>query len=189
MLFRSAALRAKPALRPEHSLLSRAPVKNVGELARRRSGSDPSVPNASSIVLLAEYGETRILLTGDAAPSVLAPAVRRLLAERELSSLALTALKMPHHGSAKNITAELVRCLPASQYLFSTDGSYFKHPDDTAVATVLENGPSDFELVFNYDTPRTRAWEDDRLQDSYRYRVRYPDEGSEGIKLVWGSSA
>jgi beta-lactamase superfamily II metal-dependent hydrolase len=184
-----AALRARPALRPEHALLSGPPLKNVRELAAHRSGSDPSVPNASSIVLLAEYGETRILLTGDAAPSVLVPAVRRLLAERELSALPLTALKMPHHGSAKNITSELVRCLPASHYLFSTDGSYFKHPDESAVATILENGPADFELVFNYDTPRTRAWEDERLRNSYRYRVRYPEEGTEGIELAWGTSA
>jgi Metallo-beta-lactamase superfamily len=183
-----AALRAKPVLSPEHSYLSRPAVKNIRELARIRSGSDPSVPNASSIVLLAEYGETRILLTADATPSVLAPAVQRLLRERGLSSLPLTALKMPHHGSAKNITAELVRWLPARQYLFSTDGSYFKHPDETAVATVLEYGPADLELVFNYDTPRTRVWDDDRLQDSYGYRTRYPDEGTEGIELIWGSS-
>jgi hypothetical protein len=184
-----AALRARPVLSPDHSYLSRPAVKNIRELARARSGSDPSVPNASSIVLLVEYGETRILLTGDATPSVLAPAVRRLLAERGLSSLPLTALKMPHHGSAKNITAELVRSLPARQYLFSTDGSYFKHPDETAVATVLEYGPADLELVFNYDTLRTRVWDDDRLQDSYGYRVRYPDEGTTGVELVWRSSA
>jgi hypothetical protein len=184
-----AALRAKPALSPEHAYLSRPAARNISELARSRSGSDPSVPNASSIVLLVEYGEARILLTGDATPSVLAPAVRRLLAERGLSSLPLTALKMPHHGSAKNITAELVRWLPARQYLFSTDGSYFKHPDDAAVATVLEYGPADLELVFNYDTPRTRVWDDDQLQESYGYRARYPDEGTTGIELVWGASA
>jgi hypothetical protein len=184
-----AALRSKPALSPEHAYLARPAVKNIRDLARARSGSDTSVPNASSIVLLVEYGETRILLTGDATPSVLVPAVRRLLAERGLSSLPLTALKMPHHGSAKNITAELVRWLPARHYLFSTDGGYFNHPDETAVATVLEYGPADLELVFNYDTPRTRVWEDDRLQDSYGYQARYPDEGAAGIELVWGLSA
>ena len=182
-----AALRGKPALSPEHAYLSRPPVMNVRDLARARSGSDLSVPNASSIVLLAEYGETRILLTGDAAPSVLAPAVQRLLTERNITSLPLTALKMPHHGSAKNITAELVRCMPARHYLFSTDGGYFNHPDETAVATVLEHGPAELELVFNYDTPRTRVWDDDRLLDRYRYQVRYPDEGTGGIELIWRS--
>jgi len=184
-----AALRGKRALSPEHSYLSRPAVRNIRDLARARSGSDPSVPNASSIVLLVEYGETRILLTGDATPSVLAPAVRRLLAERGLSSLPLTALKMPHHGSSKNITAELIGSLPAEQYLFSTDGSYFNHPDETAVATVLEYGPLGLELVFNYDTPRTRVWDDVRLQESYGYRVRYPDEATAGIELVWGAPA
>jgi hypothetical protein len=182
-----AALRGKPALSPEQAYLSGPPALDVRELARARSGSDASVPNASSIVLLAEYGETRILLTGDAAPAVLVPAVQRLLAERQITSLPLTALKMPHHGSAKNITAGLVRCLPARHYLFSTDGGYFHHPDETAVATVLEYGPADLELVFNYDTPRTRVWDDDRLLGQYGYQVRYPDEGTAGIELIWRS--
>jgi beta-lactamase superfamily II metal-dependent hydrolase len=179
-----AALRAKPALLPVHSYLSGAEVMDIRELARSRSGSDTSITNASSIVLLVEYGDARILLAGDATPAALTSAVRRLLAERGSTLLPLTVFKLPHHGSAKNVTAELVRQLPADYYLFSTDGSYFRHPDETAVATVIQYGPPAAELVFNYDTPRTRVWDDADLRARYGYHARYPNAGAAQVDLA-----
>jgi hypothetical protein len=179
-----AALRARPALAPEHAYLSGPPSIDIRELARTRLGTDTSVTNASSIVLLAEYGDTRILLAGDATPDSLGLAVRRLLAERAIDRLPLTAFKVPHHGSAKNITADLVRLLPAEHYLFSTDGSYYKHPDAAAVATVVEHGPPDANLVFNYATARSLMWDNDNLRGRYGYRLSYPEPGSHGARVV-----
>jgi beta-lactamase superfamily II metal-dependent hydrolase len=179
------ALRSKPALSPKSAYLGRE-VPDVRQLAGSRKGSDTSVANASSIVLLVEYGAERVLLAGDSTPGALIPPVKKLLAERELPSLPLTAFKLPHHGSAKNINAELVRLLPSDHFLFSTNGDYFKHPDDEAVATVLEHGRPESQLVFNYDTPRTRQWDDRQLQEHYRYRVRYPAENGSGVVLALG---
>ncbi|WP_177225064.1 ComEC/Rec2 family competence protein [Geodermatophilus obscurus] len=176
-----AALDARPRLRPEDSYLDREPPPDVRTLARRRADPDRSVPNASSVVLLAERGDDRVLLAGDSTPGVLLPAVRRLLAERGADRLPLTEFKLPHHGSAKNLTADLVRLLPARRYLVSSDGSYFGHPDDAAIATVLEYGPPGLELVFNYDTPRNRRWDDPRLRARHRHTVRFPaDEDGPG---------
>jgi len=179
------ALRSKPSLSPKASYLGRQ-VPDVRQLARSPRGSDRSVANASSIVLLVEYGAERVLLAGDSTPAALTPPIKKLLADRELSSLPLTAFKLPHHGSAQNINAELVRLLPSDHFLFSTNGSYFNHPDDEAVATVLEYGRQDSELVFNYDTSRTRQWDDDRLREHYRYRIRYPAENGSGVVLALG---
>jgi hypothetical protein len=179
------ALRSKPQLSPMASYLGRA-VPDIRQLARSRTGSDRSVANASSLVLLVEYGASRVLLAGDSTPGALTPPVKKLLADRELPSLPLTAFKLPHHGSSQNINAELVRLLPSDHFLFSTNGSYFKHPDSEAVATILEYGRPDSELIFNYDNARNRQWDDDRLRDHYRYRVRYPAENGSGIVLRLG---
>ncbi len=179
------ALRAKPALLPVHSYLSGAEVMDIRELARSRSGSDTSITNASSIVLLVEYGDARILLAGDATPAALTSAVRRLLAERGSTSLPLTVFKLPHHGSAKNVTAELVRQLPADHYLFSTDEKLLLGiRTQTAVATVIQYGPPAAELVFNYDTPRTRVWDDADLRARYGYHARYPNAGAAQVDLA-----
>ena len=58
-------------------------------------GTDPgeSAPNNASVVLLAEVGGVRILLTGDVEPSA------QDALERTLTGLRVDVLKVPHHGS------------------------------------------------------------------------------------------
>ncbi|MGB3438398.1 MAG: hypothetical protein WBA97_06550 [Actinophytocola sp.] len=181
-----ATLHTRSKLLPEDGYLGRPPAPNVDALARQRSGEDRKVANASSIVLLAECGDRRVLLAGDSTPKVLLPGLNRLLDERGTGILPLTAFKLAHHGSANNISREIIRLVPAEHYLFSSNGSYFRHPDDTAVASVIKHAPLGAELVFNYANPRTLQWQDDRLIDDFRYRVRYPDGNDDGsVRLAW----
>jgi beta-lactamase superfamily II metal-dependent hydrolase len=177
-------LRRRPKLQPRQTYLAPPGTPRIAELARSRRGRDTSIANRSSIVLLLEWRGQRVLLAGDSTPAALVPPLRRLLAERGQDVLALSAFKLPHHGSAKNVDAEIVRLAPAEHYLFSSDGSYFGHPDDTAVATVLEYGAPATELIFNYDTPHTRQWNDAGLLADYRYRTRYPEPGTSGTRLL-----
>jgi beta-lactamase superfamily II metal-dependent hydrolase len=146
---------------------------DVASLLREAPGDDGSVANASSIVLLLERGDDRVLLTGDTTLGVLEPAVRRLLAQRGVGELPLTTFKVPHHGSRNNLSRELVSLLPAQRYLISTDGGHHGHPDDAAIARILASGPPGLELVFNYDSPRNRRWEDAELVAQFGHRVRF----------------
>jgi beta-lactamase superfamily II metal-dependent hydrolase len=156
---------------PLDSYLGDDDAPDMAALRREPPGEDGSVANASSIVLLLERGEDRVLLTGDSTLAVLEPAVRRLLAQRDVASLPLTILKVPHHGSTNNLSPELIRLLPAQRYLVSTDGGHFGHPDDAAIARILEAGPRGLQLVFNYDSPRNRRWESAELVERYGHRV------------------
>ncbi len=183
-----AALAARPKLSPLDSYLGGG-VPDPRRLAESRTGADRSETNASSIVLLVEYGDTRVLLAGDATPAELLPAVRRLLAERGADRLPLSAFKLPHHGSQNNIDAELVVLLPAERYLFSSDGSQFGHPDDEAVGTVVMNAPAGAELVFNYENDRTARWADDELCGRYGYSARYPETAGAGVRTMLGGPA
>lgn len=145
------------------------------------AGQDTSIANASSIVLLLEWGDVRLLLTGDSTPSVLLPAVRRLLRERGIDRLPLTALKIPHHGSRNNMTAEIAELLPAEHYLISTDGSHFRHPDKSALTTLVQHGNPMSEIHFNYDNAATRKWTDQ--DDGGLHRKTYPALGAVGAVL------
>lgn len=181
-----ALLRTRPRLVPAQShldYLDRPPAPDVRALARSRRTPDTSPTNASTIVLLVEYADTRVLLCGDATPASLLAGVRGLLAHRGLDSLSLDALAVPHHGSDRNITPELVRLLPARRYLFSSDGGYHGHPHAAAVATVLEYAPPGAELMFNYATAHTLLWDDDRLRrrGDHRFTVRYPATAGGGL--------
>ena len=78
---------------------------------------DSSFANGSSIMLLAEYGEHALLLAGDAHAPDIATALKRLLDERQMSSTAfpVDAFKLPHHGSAHNLTQAVLERVDCSR--------------------------------------------------------------------------
>jgi hypothetical protein len=178
------ALRKRTELNPAKTYLSgerRRP--SISDLLQMPSPKDTSTANRSSIVLLAEYAGSSVLLPGDATPTALLTGVRRLLAERSLDRVHLTALKLPHHGSTRNVTKELLELLPADNYLFSSDGGRHDHPDDVAVAKCLAYGNPGSALVFNYRNPRTLQWQDEQVLRRRRNRALYPAAGAEGVAL------
>jgi hypothetical protein len=178
------ALRGRAALNPDKTFLSggKGPP-SVPDLLQKPSPNDTSTPNRSSIVLLAEYAGNSVLLPGDATPLALLTGVRHLLAERNLERLDLTAFKLPHHGSTRNVTKELLQLLPADNYLFSSDGGKFGHPDDAGVAKCLAYGKPGSALVFNYRNPRTLRWQGEDVLRPRGNRALYPPPGSEGVSL------
>jgi beta-lactamase superfamily II metal-dependent hydrolase len=183
-------LRGRPNLQPGSGYLGPPRAPKVRSLLRTTLDKDTKLPNRSSIVLLAEAGDVSLLLAGDATPAALEPAVRNLLRVRGIDTLPLTAFKLPHHGSARNLTRELLRMLPADCYLFSSDGSQFGHPDEAAVAMVLEYGKPGAQLVFNYRNARTSVWADPRLADQgYRPAVRYPEAADLGVRVAFSGGA
>jgi glyoxylase-like metal-dependent hydrolase (beta-lactamase superfamily II) len=178
-----AALRSKPKLNPADTYLSDQGAPDVYELARQVSANDDSPSNGSSIVLLAEYGDVSVLLSGDATPGSLGRGVGRLLRERGVERLDLTAYKLPHHGSARNATRDVLKPLPAHAYLFSSSGGSHGRPHAAAVARCLEYGNPAAHLVFNYRTPATLLWNDTERVERSRYHPHYPVPESSGIRL------
>lgn len=156
---------------------------DVAALAEVEFEADGSEANSSSIVVLAEFEGKSCLLGADGVSGVLDATVPRLLAERNVTTLALDALKLPHHGSKYNVNQDLVSRLPASHYLFSTSGARFGHPDEVAVARVLVYGAKDPELVFNYRSKDNEMWDDEELKTKHGYRTSYPEAGALGIRL------
>jgi beta-lactamase superfamily II metal-dependent hydrolase len=176
-------LRRRSGLNPAKTFLSGRKRPSISDLVQTPSPQDTSAPNRSSIVLLAEYAGNTVLLPGDATPRALLAGVRRLLAERSLERLDLTAFKLPHHGSTRNITKDLLGLLPADNYLFSSDGTTFGHPDDAGVAKCLAYGQPGSALLFNYRNPRTLQWQDGELLGPRGNQACYPAAGAEGIAL------
>jgi hypothetical protein len=151
-------------LRPAPSdLLGGDEAESLQQLADEPSRRDRKEANASSIVVLAEYendGQAKsCLFAADAVPDVLEETLPQLLRERNLQKLALDAFKLPHHGSQSNVTAKLVRMVPADKYLFSTSGAYFNHPDKQAVSRVILDGGRKSSLIFNYRTQDNEVWD------------------------------
>jgi len=174
-------LAASTRLNPEDSYLDGLDVRALA--AQREIEEDGSATNASSIVLLAEFGGRSVLLAGDSTPRVLTAGVERLLAERDIPVLDVDAFKLPHHGSRYNVTRDVLQLVRSPIYLVSTDSKYFKHPDPAAIAKVIAYGSPGSRIVFNYRTDITDIWSDPVLMERHSYRAEYPREPAEGVRV------
>ena len=146
---------------------------DLDKLAQEAPISDKSIPNGSSIALLAEFKGKRVLLSGDCPPGVLErsiQAVSRLLGERRLR---LDAFKIAHHGSKQSVTNSLLEKVDCQNYLISTDGRYFGHPHDEAIARIIRHGGRNVNLLFNYQQ-RGRFWDQAPIRAKESFNTVYP---------------
>jgi beta-lactamase superfamily II metal-dependent hydrolase len=151
----------------------------IKDAAEEPFQKDSSKSNGSSIGLLVEYEDKRLLLAGDAHADLLAESLRPL-AQKAGGKLPLDAFKLSHHGSAANTSCELLDLISCRNYLISTNGSIYSHPDRVALARVVKAGDAERELIFNYETPETSFWNNSVWQNRHGYRTRYPSPSENG---------
>ena len=132
---------------------------------------DPSNANGSSIMLLAEFDDHALLLAGDGHAPDLAAALEVLSNARNAASapLSLSGFKLPHHGSAKNLTRAVLEKVDCNRYLISTDGSNHGHPDHQALLRILRYSKRSPQLLFNYAGETTLPWRE--------LEIGYPQHG------------
>jgi hypothetical protein len=147
----------------------------VEAMAATAFESDDSEANGASISLLLEHDGRSALLTGDAHSDPLVRGVTRLLEERGVDRLDVDVFKLPHHGSRRNVSVELLELVHARSYLFSTNGASFGHPDIEAVARVALNAEGS-RLCFNY-ADRVGVWSEPSLMGELGYSILVPGEG------------
>ena len=96
--------------------------------ARATQFIDDSIPNLSSIVVLATFGGKTMLLTGDARGDYIMKSARDLPGLLTDGKLPVDVLKVPHHGSYRNSGEEFFEMFPATHYVISAEGDG-KHPN------------------------------------------------------------
>jgi Metallo-beta-lactamase superfamily len=140
-------------------------------LAEKSAPKDPSKANGSSITLLLEWEKRRVLLTGDGFADELHEG---LAAFGNGEPVKLDMIKTPHHGSRQNMTKALVEVVDCPLWVFSSDGTTFRHPDAQAIARILQYGvhpkPT---LAFNAPSTFNGWWDNDAWRDLFGYQVRY----------------
>ena len=152
----------------------------VRSLARAESPLDEAAANGSSIAVVAEYAGRRVALLGDAHAPVIEAALRRLARQEGTPRVRLDALKLAHHGSKGNLSAGLLKAIDCARFLVSTDGSQFDHPDDEALALVVQHTAPGVELHFNHRNARTARWGEGGLQGALGHRAHFPHDAGAG---------
>ena len=145
----------------------------AGELGVR---TNVTPPNLASLMLLVEERERTVLLTGDGHWEDILAGLKnagRLDAEDRLH---VDVLKIQHHGSEHNLTAEFAKQVTADRYLFCANGEH-GNPDPRVVRAVIDsrlgstslrstasNANGRFKLQFNSSVDVTDGDERDHMR-------------------------
>lgn len=114
--------------------------------------TDTSVPNLSSLVVLAEVGKKRILLTGDARGDKVLEGLELagLLKKDGKSKIHVDIFKCPHHGSKRNNDPISFRRITADHYVFSGNGEHGNPHRETLEMLWAERGDEKYTVHLTY---------------------------------------
>lgn len=111
---------------------------------------DKSVYNLSSIVVWAEQDGKTMLLTGDARGDYTLKALEEAKILEQGKSRKLDLLKLPHHGSDRNVDQDYFDRLQANNYVISADGKY-SNPDVKTLEMISKSRTDDdFTIWLTY---------------------------------------
>jgi hypothetical protein len=134
---------------------------------------DRSVPNLSSLVLLAELKGKRMLLTGDARGDKILEGLEMIGLVKKCGKIEVDLLKVPHHGSSNNLDHDFFERIIAKHYVFSGDGEH-GNPEREAMEMLFEaRGHDDYTIHLTYpideiDEGRQEDWNRERNKEKMR---------------------
>lgn len=133
---------------------------------------DRSIPNLSSIVLLAEAQGKTMLLTGDARGDKILEGLQLagVLDPDGNSTIRVDVLKVPHHGSANNFETSFFESVTADHYVFSGDGEHGNPERESLEMLLAARGDDAFTLHFTYpieeiDKERKKDWQKQQARE------------------------
>lgn len=145
--------------------------------------ADSSIPNRSSIAFVLEHRGRQLVLLGDAQPEVYERAYLEWR-DTDRPGSRPDVLKLSHHGSQRSTTSRTAD-FGATNYIISSDGQRFNHPDDVTLARLIADALPDSQPTFwfNYSTESSYRWA--RLAETDgRFRVQVPAaDGQRGIGI------
>lgn len=111
--------------------------------------TDRSVANLSSIVVLVTFAEKTLLLTGDARGDDIVEWLEQTGHKEPGKPFHVNVLKMPHHGSDRNVDDAFFKAMTADVYVYCGDGHH-DNPD-AATLEMMRNArdDADYKVIFS----------------------------------------
>ncbi|KXI27038.1 ComEC/Rec2 family competence protein [Paraglaciecola hydrolytica] len=137
----------------------------TGYLERPINNGD--IINKSSICLIVEHSEVKVLMLADAK----AKDVVKSLSER--NEFEFEFVKLSHHGSKHNTDKSLLKALNCQNYFISTNGGTYGHPDPETIKLLSEEAKERqtiYNIYLNYNLEnRIRK----KFREKYDSEVEY----------------
>lgn len=173
--------------------------KGLAEPAQAADYLDNSVYNLSSIVVLAEAGGRRMLLTGDARGDHVLEYLETAGLFDGDGKVHVDILKLPHHGSHHNVKDDFFERITADHYVASGDGGYDNPELETFRMVSRVRGNDAFTFHVTYPLTEFRAgyahhnalkkFLAEETAKGKRYKVRFRGEDEESVVIDLGDDA
>jgi hypothetical protein len=153
------------------------------------ANSDRSVPNLSSIMVLASAQGKRLLLTGDGRSDHLLQGLGQANLLDGDGRMHVDVLKLPHHGSNRNVTKKFFTAVTADQYVASANGRD-DNPDLATLIWIVEAAKEQnrqIEIIATNRTPSTQQLLDEHDPDDFGYRLRFLPAAAHSMVLELAS--
>jgi beta-lactamase superfamily II metal-dependent hydrolase len=160
------------------------------EVERAAIAADASVPNLSSIMVLAAADGKTLLLPGDGRHDHLVEGLRQANLLDPQGHLHVDVLKLPHHGSSRNASPDFFRTITADRYVISANGM-FDNPDATTLQWVVEAAREQgraIEIVCTNEPPSILELPQKYDPAQYGYRLTVLPKGEHALVLELSSS-
>jgi beta-lactamase superfamily II metal-dependent hydrolase len=129
-------------------------------LKRQKNNGD--IINKSSIVLVLEYHEARVLMLGDSHPD---DVVGALVASKYKK---FNMVKLSHHGSSHNTNKALLDEIECNKYFISTNGNIHEHPHSETIKLLSDRAVAleqVFSIYLNYDI-------EDEIRNRCQFKIK-----------------
>ena len=131
---------------------------------------DKSVPNLSSLVVLAKADGKSILLTGDGRGDKILEGLELVELMQPGGRLHVDVLKVPHHGSSNNLDTDFFERIAAAHYVFSGNGEHGNPERETLEMLLAARGDEDYAVHLTYpideiDAARKAEWQKQQAKE------------------------
>lgn len=149
------------------------------------SMSDDSFKNLSSIMVLAEADGRKVLLTGDGRGDHLIQGLGKADLLDDDGCLHVDILKVPHHGSDRNVTKGFFNTITADTYVLSGNGKH-GNPDLATLIWIVEAAKEQsraIEIITTNETLSTKKLVEEYPPEEYGYSLKKLEEGDHTVTL------
>ncbi|MBZ0115261.1 MAG: hypothetical protein K8J08_22595 [Thermoanaerobaculia bacterium] len=150
------------------------------------ANSDRSIPNLSSIMVLAEADGKSLLLTGDGRSDHLLDGLAQAGRLDAAGRCHVDVLKVSHHGSDRNATKTFFRKVTADRYLISANGKD-GNPDLPTLTWIVETAADEnrpIEILLTNATPSTQQLVQDLDPQTHGYELTFLPPGESSLTVV-----
>jgi beta-lactamase superfamily II metal-dependent hydrolase len=129
----------------------------------------------------------RMLLTGDGLADDILEGLKEAGLLKEGGTLHVNILKLPHHGSIRNVTEEFLRTVTADHYVISANGKYDNPDLDTLKLFSKVRGAAPCTVHLTNAVPHAvKFFKADQKKAGKNYKVNIRQDPSRSLRIDLG---